>query len=230
MNHEFDSRAPVIKTESVQLCRRVDVRGLETYEYVGFVQDIVWIRSCTARCIIGTVGGPELKGGSTYSDYRGYLGCIDDALADALLQIEPYGIGPTSKLQVRVVVEVTEVPVVRSSREPFYKGAGYNRWIEAPHDWRVGLSDEVEAWDRKLLKGEYDPATSPVLHRKTVVNDDIWSSAMLDQTVTTQLDHAMKTLEPAFVGYASNDDHHPSRGRLAELLGRVLASGLPAVA
>lgn len=202
--YSFDSSAPVVKSETLTISWYTDLRGLNRSEPVEFEQEVHWVRHCETTCVLGRDGARPLKEGSSYTDTRGYLHSIYPAFEDALQFIEPYGLDPESKLQVRIETTIVDRPVVQSPEAPFYRSPHMKKWIQPPASWIVGNKEVAKHW-RTTPIGEHDLEQSPVLRDSPIFVGELWSSREMGKSISDQLALVRERLTPAFEGYAMRE-------------------------
>lgn len=194
--HEFDSHAPVVKRETHDVARFIDVSGLRDLRIVRFTKEISWVREATAQCRI--VLGDRVERESSYCDVGRHMTSLVSAVEDAVARARSMNLtGAPGPVRLEAVLLVHDIPCIPSDTAPWIRGPNARRWIECPHDWLIGSDEELDHW-RRIPFGEPKYVPPTCLRRTAVLEDPIWTSDDL-RSSRKELEAALRDrLMPAY--------------------------------
>lgn len=199
--HEFDSQSPVIRQETYDVARFLDVSGLGDRRIVRFSKEISWVREATAQCRI--VLGDRVEREASYCDVGRHMSSLLSAVEDAAARARAMGLtGAPGPVCLEAVLLVHDIPCIPSDTPPWIRGPHARRWIECPHDWLLGSDEELEHW-RRTPFGEREHLPPICLRRTNVLEESIWTSddlmlptGTLETTLGRRLAPAYRNMRP----------------------------------
>jgi hypothetical protein len=137
-----------------------------------FAREIVWLQESDA-VLRFMHGGAELKQGSTYTDFYGYLSAAEGLLESAEREANEYSVTAESSLVIEIVSRVFQRPVIEPEEARKHNltkpGNRKSQWADVPDNWRkevtvdgeilcprlerVELGEQV-VWSSKVSPGE----------------------------------------------------------------------------
>lgn len=108
VRNSFTSRGPVIK-EKVQVAQRMINANNEVF-FNYFDTEVMWLFESESRYSYW-YNDKELKEGSQFNDFYGFMSCVESAAVEAQEQVEHYNINTNSLLVIKVYTTITKRPV-----------------------------------------------------------------------------------------------------------------------
>lgn len=165
---------PVVRTETAQFGRRVDLSGgLKIYGSVTFEATILWLRISQTKVNALAEDGTVLKSYDCPSDFYGLLHSTLDMPQRVEEMCRLFSVDTHSALRVEARLIVVDHPVVYAYDEqdtPTYQ--------KIPLDWRYSDDPGFEASGTHLAA----TARSRWIEPKTVADQPIWTSCDLSET------------------------------------------------
>lgn len=150
--------------------------------------EVTWLRSCEATLLF-MHGGKQVAEFGTYTDYYGFLTCLQDLQARALATAEKFSVTPQSTACIAIRLIVQDSPVLPATSGPSEFGwrapipPTRQRWAEFPVSKfrrRVADVDQDDEGPGGKEVGTAHGWLYPALEPKPVYNEIIWTTAHPD--------------------------------------------------
>lgn len=189
---EHMSRGLLRGPELMALVRYYDPAGDNDLRPYFFTRQIYTVVDAGAQFEIA-LNDEVLKVGSSYGDHTyGFFSSVREPIKDAKSFCEKHAIDVYHKLHVRVMLTLTETPVLMpDTSRPDPVGSYKNPFALPPKDWFIA-NEKASAWEAELAKpwGERDYISRDSLEPRDLPPVMIWSSRFAEEQNASALAEA----------------------------------------
>lgn len=193
-DREHMSRGLLRGPEITALVRYYDPAGDNDLRPYFFTRQIYTVTDAGAQFDI-TLNDEVLKVGSGYGDYTyGFFSSVGAPITDAKRFCAKHSIAADHDLHVRVMLTLTETPVLMpDTSRPEPVGSYRNPFLLPPKDWFIA-NEKAAAWEAELKRpwGEREYIARDSLEPRDLAPVLIWSSRWSDE----QNQKALETARP----------------------------------